>query len=439
MKTDICLVNAVGRTMFDNDPHIGISSLSSVLKNQGYKVEIVHLPYNSDYNQQIRTLVDRIRAVNPRVVGFSLFFTNYYVSKKAAEQLKDPVTIAGGPTASSAYREILKDTDAFDFIFRGYADRSLPEFMRRLREGSPGDSDGVVYGNGYDVVEKPISFVDVSKLGAGDEEYILSVTKKSPKKSPRITLDVSRGDCDGGCIFCQSKYLRRTYQDRNLPNKKPVKQVISEMRKFRLPESVYWFEFNTEDIMKDIDYFYELIEAIEKDEYPTLVRFEISPRSVVKHPEAVKRLFSTDVIRASINLGFQAGSDSILKKLRTGTTIEMNNEALEIILNSTIHDKQGFVIIDYFEYPHPDMTVEEYGENMITLDSLVERSSKKNSRFRLALYDVFTPLPNTALFEMMVQRGEKPDPNLGFTIKGYRFSDPRVQEIFDTVGLKYIK
>ncbi len=421
MTLDICLVNMPSKFFSAGFPNIGLANLSTSLKMAGYDVVVVHPPYQE---KTIDDITEEITSLKAPMVGFSLFYDNYAASRAIAEKLKQkdnpPTILFGGNLASCAFDRIMQDTEAVDFLFRGHADKSLVEFMERRKKGGDVKTvDGLVYKGDNGLVVNKKSLVKPSEIPTGDPFYIIQILSQS--KFQVIPIDIARGDCKGRCIFCASEHLRTEYTEKGVNRYRDIKRVMAEIN-FWASKGHQRFYLNTEDMLANPSYFSQLIDYLNMLNKEIFLKLEIRPPSLVKHKDIIEKMFSSGRISSEIELGVQSMSAEALKLLRTGSTVEINREAIEFLRQ---YNPQCLTVVDYILFPHPDLSPEAQDENTYHFARLFfSKDLQVGSPLR------FEAFPGTHLFNMLVERDFKPDRDNGFAID-YKFTDPLVQKAYE--------
>ncbi|MFC1800935.1 B12-binding domain-containing radical SAM protein [Nanoarchaeota archaeon] len=409
MKTDICLVSVAGNKELGHSPNVGLATLSAALKQEGFSSEVIHHNYRRPMNQ-IDTLVRSIKSKKPKVVGFSLFWNNYHASAAMAEVIKDfddpPTVIFGGNLATAASDLILADTEAVDYIFTGYSEKTLVDFMKGKRNGR------VIDGN----------FEDINQTPLGDRRYLWN----QHKKEKHISIDVARSDCQGGCNFCLSSFMRKNYI--NGQNRyRSVDSVVGEIEYWK-SRGVETFLLNSEDILANPSYFDNFINALGEVNHQLNLKLEMRAPSIVRHQDLVKKMFSHRHIYPIIEVGLQTFSDDMLSMMGNGSTSEINFQAMDFLMDHFgKKGERGSGASAYFLFPHPDMTPEQLMENINLFNEHGDYLDAVAKVFAVLAFGRFDAFPGTRLFDTLIKRGEQPDPKQGFTID-YKFTHKKVQK-----------
>jgi radical SAM superfamily enzyme YgiQ (UPF0313 family) len=113
---------------------LGAAYCISYLRQEGYRAE----PFLSGEPASVSRCVKRILARKPRIVGFTVYDTNYCSCQLIARALKaaDPglIIIFGGPTPSTQAKTILEANDCVDICVRHEGEETCSELLAVLTD-----------------------------------------------------------------------------------------------------------------------------------------------------------------------------------------------------------------------------------------------------------------------------------------------------------------
>ncbi|MBW2116047.1 MAG: cobalamin-dependent protein [Deltaproteobacteria bacterium] len=211
-------------------PPYGAMYICSALRKKGYVPAILNLDLE---RLSFQETIDRIKAINPRYIGFSgIVSTSYGIIKRLSRELRhslpDRKQILGGGL-SAAWEPVLENT-AIDVIVRGEGDKTIIELLQHLEaERNISGIKGIAYRDGQNPVNtgrrrliSPLDrlpypdfdAVDFDRYLVDGLEFIHRFTKnnldqrlydRKRKNKRMITIPVSRG-CFGKCTFCYRAY-----------------------------------------------------------------------------------------------------------------------------------------------------------------------------------------------------------------------------------------
>ncbi len=199
---------------------LGLSTLSSSLRKAGHSWEILDLQ-TCPPSKRINTFAEKTRTAQFEFVGFTFFTYGYPEALKMAQLCRrespDTKIIFGGPHASFAYQEVLKN-DFVDFVITGEGEESLPALVSN---GDLRNISGLAYKDGEQVLSNPQKVIeDLDSLPFPDRERCIPV--RFPY-SPIDYIQTSRG-CPKRCSFCVESRLFGTLRFRD------PKSIVEEMR-----------------------------------------------------------------------------------------------------------------------------------------------------------------------------------------------------------------
>ena len=140
LKTDVLLIPPVINPFFEGNKNnflpLGILSLASNLRKEGFSVQIYQPKHRLLNKQDYHKVAKDILQFNPGIIGFSTWCITYPASLLIAEQLKlenqQTQIVFGGPQASILATETLNNFSFVDFVLAGEADYSFPQFIKEI-------------------------------------------------------------------------------------------------------------------------------------------------------------------------------------------------------------------------------------------------------------------------------------------------------------------
>lgn len=298
-----------------------------------------------------------------------------FTTRQAAKVFKeienagtDSIFIAGGPHPSGCPEETL---EYFDYIVIGEGEETLPELVRVLKErGDPEKVKGIAYKNpetGEMVLTPERQHVNLDSYPCFD-----------PKKL-RAPIEISRG-CPWSCKYCQTPRLfGREVRHRSIDSILKNAQHYDDLR-FIASNA---FAYGSNGIHPRFDKVEKLLSALhglpDKKIFFGTFPSEVRPEFVTEESvELVRKYCAND----SLSLGAQSGSDSVLKEIRRGHTVEDSISAVECCIEHKIVPAVDFI------FGLPTETEEDQEKSL----ELVRWICKKGGTVR-AHY--MTPLPGT--------------------------------------------
>ncbi len=223
-------------------PHLGLLYIGKVLKNYGYKVELLDCTFFSSIEEAKQVIKEKM----PRVIGITTMITlTKYVYEfiKYSKTLTIPV-ICGGPDASLRPEKYINF--GADYVVVGEGEETILELLPRILSGEePLGVRGVVYKNKEgSIVYNPRRYFikNIDEIGAPDRSLINNeLYRRTWMKSygfAMTTIITSRG-CPYACNYCSNPVapFGRRYTYRN------AKNVVDELEELvvKLGFDRIWF------------------------------------------------------------------------------------------------------------------------------------------------------------------------------------------------------
>ena len=294
--------------------HHGLAILSSCLKQKGHQVTLLDLRRFSGWDHFKAT----IQAMDYPVVAITMMSVDYNPAGNAAKIIKElkPGTtiIVGGPHASICPEELEK-LHFFDYIVKGEGEITLPELVANIERGEklPKVIDGKRPDNLDDVL-----WADRDLFQCSEEPFVPFL------KPPFVTLIAGRG-CRYNCNYCQP--AERLIFGRKV-RRRSVDNIIRELKylqdKFRFNS---WM-LHDDCITEDREWMIEFCRRYREEGFTQPFVCQSRADLICQNEDMTKTLYEAG-LRLFI-IGFESGSDRVLKFLRKGCTRELNLRAAEI-------------------------------------------------------------------------------------------------------------
>lgn len=366
-----------------------ITTLAALLETAGLldSIEVEIRPFLSlpQKNKNHDTVLHCFSFCTPQVKEVENFIKN----------LKnfEGIFVAGGPHPSGAPEETLKM--GFDVVFIGEAERSFPEFIKRLiQKESFNDIKGIGYlKNGV--------FTHTGKPDRVDLNQYISWSLNLRRFAP---LEITRG-CPFACKFCQTSYLFGTK-----PRHRKIATVLEYVEYF-LKQGMRDLRFITPNALSygssdgktvNLSAVEELLSNIKKTSSRLRIFFgsfpsEVRPEHLTK--EAVK-LLKQYVSNRVLTIGAQSGSERILEKINRQHTVEDIYNAVKNAVTG------GFSVNVDFIFGLPEETEKDQLETVKLMDMLVKIGEKKNITVKIHSH-YFMPLAGTPFANKMPSKLSK--------------------------------
>ncbi len=363
----------------------GLASLAGAAQAAGYEVDLIDLRALTDWEHFRREIETR----RPNVVGLTMMSVDYNPVMKAVDIIKqvDPgiVTVVGGPHPSFAPQSAL-DNPLVDYVVMAEGEITFPNLLRAIDNGEPPEDrlligihpnlDAIPYSDrglflnewrrfGYDLESPEVPFVD-------------------ELPGPFVTIIAGRG-CMYNCSFCkpgEDFLFGRGTRRRSVDN------IIGELKLLQDQFHFNSFMFHDDCLLEDEEWCREFVAAYQANGFWQPYFCQSRADLLVRHEETV-RLMSQAGLRG-VFVGFESGSDRVLRFLRKGTTREINLRA------ARVGRKYGLVIWANYMLALPEETEEEVLETISMLKEI------DPDYYSPAFY---TPHPGTDLYDYTIEHG----------------------------------
>lgn len=302
----------------------GLAILSAVTKARGLNVELIDLRALSGWEQ----FRDEIAKRRPDVVGVSMMSVDYNPSMRSLEIAKEVnpriVTVVGGPHPNLALAE-MQDDPRIDHIFLGEGEITFPEFLIRLERGEPSPR-----------IVPPIA-PDLDAMPIADRDFFLDEWRRwgyvpaSPEApfatelpAPFVTIIAGRG-CIYNCSYCQPaerQIFGRGVRRRSVPN------ILAELQFLQDRYHFNSFMFHDDCLTEDREWVMAFCEAYRAAGFRQPFFCQSRADIIVKNEDMVKLM--AEVGLKGYFIGFESGSDRVLRFIRKGTTLAQNLQAARV-------------------------------------------------------------------------------------------------------------
>jgi len=302
----------------------GLGILAPCARNAGHKVNLIDLRALKGWDSFRRVVAER----KPDVAAISMMSVDYDPAMRCLEIIRDVnpriVTMVGGPHPTIMPDE-LENSSLIDHIFLGEAEETFPDALSKLERGEV--VPHIVPGTHPDLDSLP--FVDHSLFI--DEWRRQGYEITSPEAPfaeelppPFVTIIAGRG-CKYNCSYCQP--AERMIFGRRV-RRRSVENVLTELRalfdKYRFAS----FMFHDDCLTEDCDWVVRFCQAYVAAGF-TQPFFCQSRADIIVKNEGVVALMARAGLRGYL-IGFESGSNRVLRFIRKGTTRQQNIEAARI-------------------------------------------------------------------------------------------------------------
>jgi len=294
--------------------HPGLCILAAVVKKEGFKdITLIDLRMLSGWDD----FRSRIEKESPDVVCVTTMSPDFNYAKRCLEIVKEACpaarTIIGGMHPTVKTSDVLREKTA-DHVIIGEGETVLPQILRAIENKQA--PERVIHGTLADLDRLPFMDRELFDFLEMPYDFFLPL--------PFVTMLAGRG-CSYGCKFCSPagklmhgpKIRRRS-----------VSRVIDELQSLR---DVYGFrsvQFWDDCFADDKDWIMEFCASYRKNGFRQPFVCQMRADIICRNPDMMKTLKETGLAMASI--GFESGSDRILKFVNKRTTVMENLEAARI-------------------------------------------------------------------------------------------------------------
>ena len=351
----------------------GLCLLSACLKRRGHDVALIDLRRLEGW-EHFETL---IQERDLGIVGITMMSCDYDPSMRAAELIKKhkPGTpiVVGGPHPSIASEEFENDMRV-DHIHLGEGEVTFPKLVEDLAAGKP--RERIVQGIQSNLEDLP--FADRDLFGGPEEAFVPYL------KEPFVTTIAGRG-CLYNCNYCQP--AERLIFGKGV-RRRSVSHVIRELHEL---ESKYHFNsmmIHDDCLTEDPEWVMNF--CLEYSKPPLAKPFVAQSRAdlICKNEPMIKAMKRAGL--ALFIIGFESGSNRMLKFLRKGATREHNLRAAEICHKHKIKIWTNYML---------GLPTETKEEQLETLDMLKRIKPYHSSPA------YYTPHPGSDLFQYGLKHG----------------------------------
>jgi len=352
----------------------GLAILSSALKNKGHDVGLIDLRRLTEWDHLRRIAKEAVGDV----VGITVMSVDYNASVTAAELIKEvkPATkvFVGGPHPSICPEEF-EELECIDCVMKGEGEVTFPALMEDVANGKT--LPKIVEGQRLENLDDS-PWADRNLFECPEEPFVPFL------KPPFVTLIAGRG-CRYNCNYCQP--AERLMFGRKV-RRRSVTNVIEELKSLNDRYHFNSFMIHDDCLTENREWVLEFCERYKAEGFSKPFVAQSRADIICKHRDMVEALRDAGLQLCII--GFESGSDRVLKFLRKGCTRQQNLEAARIC------KKLGIKIWANYMLGLPTETKEEVLETLSMLEQI--RPYHCSPAF-------YTPHPGSDLFEFGKEKG----------------------------------
>ena len=291
------------------------------------------------------------------LIGFSVCFSQLFPSLYAANQLKKtvgkvPVVFGGSSCTGRIGQSLLHHFPEINYVVDGEGEQSLLSLCKTLNVRSHHPSIQSSEAKPVRSVRKSEEIADINVLPYPDyKPYFKEMTQifATAPFIPTLPLEFSRGCWWNKCSFCNLNLQWKKYR------MKTADRMVKETNHFVHHFECLNFSFTDNTLpLKQADNYFKTISLQQID-----LNFFAEIRTIVQ-PERLK-LYSRGGL-STVQVGVESLSNSLLQKMKKGTTVIDNIAVMKLCSESNIQ-VEGNLITEF-----PTTTEAEVEETLVNLD-----------------------------------------------------------------------
>lgn len=368
-------------------PPLGLAYLAAILEKHSHEVKIF-----DGWVQNLDIVLPRtINSFSPQLIGLTGLTVDIMRTFKRAEQIKKLAPsiplIFGGPHATMAPGNTLKNVKAIDIVVLGEGENTIVELVQWARgKRKLSEIDGIAYREKNKIKHtkprKLIANLDTIPLPA---RHLLNLklyrpSPKEHKRLPGTDIITSRG-CPYQCAFCFKQVFGSRYRAHS--PEYVIKEIKQLVKNYGIKDLFFrddTFTIEPERVKKicgmmlseKIDITFTTLARVDRLDYETL--------KIMKQAGCWKIL-----------LGIESGNQKSLDLMKKGITLKQVREA---VLNCK---KLGIEADGFFMIGIPGETKK---------DALRTIKFAKSLGLDFAQFYICTPYPGTPLYELSKKSGD---------------------------------
>ena len=385
------------------DVPLGISYISSSLKQAGYTTELVYCTQYTWYTTELvyctqytyNKGIDSYFKKEPQVFAISIISNKDYelalelilFLKKKYRKAK---IIVGGPYITLHYRKVFEEIKEIDALCIEAGEKAIVEYVRQVENGQYSKADNLwIKDNDGQIIkcDKIVSTENLDKLPFPDrkgwERWLYN------NNSQPILWTTG---CIYNCIFCASNALRKNLNNSRYFNRRSVENFVEEInciiREFKY---ISILNIVSENALGDIDNFRRLCIALKKindglkHKIGFIVTFNFTPNLLDKDSDILLLMKGANIRGCAFSL--ESGSQEIRKKL--GKPTYTNEQIIEFFKRLRSLDINTFCFVMYC---YPFETKNTYKETVECL---------RQCQPTYITYSFLTPIEYTELRDLV--------------------------------------
>lgn len=400
-----------GAEIAGNWPPAWAAYLTGSLRQAGFD-DVVFIDAMTNHIEDAE-LADRLRALQPDVVGATAITPSIYKAERALEIARevcpDAITLIGGVHATFMFKQVLSEAPWIDAVVRGEGEEIIVETMRAIAGGDWLNARHAIRGLAFvDRTVEPTRIVateaaatvkDLDRISPDWGILEWDKYKYIPLNCRVAIPNLARG-CPFTCSFCSQWKFWRDYRIRD------PKKVVDEIETLYRDHNVRFFILADEEPTINRKKFVAFCEELIARGLPEHVQWGINTRVTdILRDEALLPLYRKAGL-LHVSLGTEAAAQLKLDRFNKETKVADNKRAIELLREAGIVVEAQFIV----------------GLENETAETLEETyRMAQDWKPDLANWSMYTPWPFTQLFEDMSDKVEV------FDFDKYNFVTPIIR------------
>ena len=331
-------------------PPLGLLYLGGSLIDVGYtQIELLNADYS---NMSDANILKKVEVYMPDVVliGHSGSTSSHPIAIRICYQIKDIFPdvkiIYGGVYPSYHGYEILREESCIDFIVKGEGEAVIRELIGAIEREEYDEVKGIVYRKDSQIVttQTAETIKDLDKYRVGWE--LINIADYSYWGEKRaVVVQFSRG-CPHKCSYCGQREFWETWRHRD-----PVK-FAKELARLHREEGVEVFNFADENPTTKKQVWKLFLETLIAENIEVTLVGSTRTDDIVRD-EDILHLYKKAGFERFL-LGIENYDESTIEKIKKGTTIQIDQKAIQLLR------KNGILSMATYVFGFEEETLSDY-------------------------------------------------------------------------------
>lgn len=362
-------------------PPVGICYLASIVRNQGYTVDIYDA---ASMRCSLTSALEFAIDFQPDVLCLSLYtigiVEQYTFLKRVKKAIPVCAILVGGPHATALPIYTMEECSEIDFLIFGEGEHTIVELFKAIeRKMNPASLKGICYRNNGEVIQNEprelINNLDEIPFPAYDllKKNGFKYSRRSFNLTDNIGVIMSSRGCPFNCVFCFKATFGNKLRRRSPQN--VVAEMQWQMKKFGVKE----FQFLDDLFAINSKWLNEFFNELNKQD--VRVPWKCLSRVDSAKEEDFRKMYKHGCY--GIEFGVESGNDEVLADANKGITTAQTRKAFKMA------KKIGFLTFGFFIFGLRKDTHETIKQTL----SLVKEISPD-----LCGFAVLLPFPGTRIY-----------------------------------------